>query len=1320
VNEGESEQMDSQSAKAIKLFYCYAHKDKLLRDELEKHLSVLKRRGFLTTWYDQEIMPGEVWKQAIHTNLETADVVLLLISPDFMNSDYCYGVEMQRALERHAQGETYVIPIILRSVYWEDAPFGHLQVLPTDGKPVNSAFWRNRDEAFANVVNHLRRMITTLGLEASITPQELSSQAPALANLSPQAQQSPNIDAAFSSSPVAQSLPSTQTAHSDPPLLGSVAIQRNGYEIKEASARARMLNDHCQVDWGEAPRAGIFYGREKELAELKHWIIDDHCQMVAVLGIGGIGKSSLTSNLTVQMKGEFEYVFWRSLQNAPSLEGILKEAIQFLSNQQRIGLPNDTNSQISVLLEYLRDHHCLLVLDNIETILQAGNHAGQYRGGYEEYGRLIQRVGEVEHQSCLLLTSREKPKEFVLLEGETAPVRSLLLSGLQQEEGQRLLSEMGLFGSDKIWAELINLYSGNPLALKLTAEPIRELFGGDIASFLKKGEALVGDIYDILDEQFHRLAEVEQAVMYWLAIEREAVSLDNLKEDIVHLATKRTLLEALKSLRRRSMIEGSGVASFTLQPVIMEYVTDRFVEKVTEEIEIGNIRLLGSHALMKAQAKEYVRESQVRLIITPILERLLLSRGKEGIEKKLSSMLSALREIYFQLQGYAAGNILNLLVQLQADLHSCDFSHLAIWQAYLRGTALRDANFAQADLRNCIFTDTFGNIPSVAFSPDGKLLAAGTARGEIWIWQVTNNIPLLNWRGHRDDVRCLTFSPDGRILASGSDDQTVQLWDASTGNCLNTLQGHTGPVQSVAISPDGKLLASCSRDRTIRLWNVSTGEWSSILQGHESTIRSVAFSPDGSMLASGGYDQTIRLWETSTGRCLNTLEGFRSVAFSPDGSILASGGIDQTVRLWDVKTGNCFNTLQGHALRINAVTFSPNGTLIASCSDDLTIRLWETSTGKRLNTLLGHVERVKAVIFSPDGNLLASCSEDQTIRLWNVSTGHCLNTLQSYTNRVRSVTFSPDGNLLASGSEDQTIRLWNVSTGQRFKSLQGHTGSVWSVSFSPNGNLLASGSMDQTVKLWDISTGRCLKSLHGHTDWVRSVAFSPDGYLLASGSNDQTIRLWKVSTAQCLNILRGHPRLIQAITFSPDGSLLASGSDDQTVRVWNVSTGDCLNILQGHTRRLWSVAFSPDGSILASCGEDQVIRLWDIDTDQCINILQGHTQRVQCVSFSPDGKILASCSGDQTIRLWKVRTGQCLNILQGHTNRVTSVIFSPSGQMLASSSGDGTIKLWDMRTGECMKTLRSDRPYERMNITGVTGVTRSQKAILIALGAIEN
>jgi formylglycine-generating enzyme required for sulfatase activity len=154
----------------IEVFYSYAHEDEALRNELEKHLKLLQRQGLITSWYNRQIVAGRDWAKDIDTHLETASLILLLISADFLTSDYCYGIEMKRALERHDANKARVIPILLRPVEWKGAPFEHLQVLPTDAKPITT--WRNVDEAFANVTAGIHRTIEDLG-QPSLTKLDL-------------------------------------------------------------------------------------------------------------------------------------------------------------------------------------------------------------------------------------------------------------------------------------------------------------------------------------------------------------------------------------------------------------------------------------------------------------------------------------------------------------------------------------------------------------------------------------------------------------------------------------------------------------------------------------------------------------------------------------------------------------------------------------------------------------------------------------------------------------------------------------------------------------------------------------------------------------------------------------------------------------------------------------------------------------------------------------------------------------------------------------------------------------------------------------------
>ncbi len=692
----------------------------------------------------------------------------------------------------------------------------------------------------------------------------------------------------------------------------------------------------------------------------------------------------------------------------------------------------------------------------------------------------------------------------------------------------------------------------------------------------------------------------------------------------------------------------------------------------------------------------------------------------------LDSLFTALNATRYKTEvevGYISGNVATLLVKLdKTALEGKDLSHIVIQGANFVDISLNHANFEATKMVNCSFTKTLSGVLSVSLSQDCNFLATGDNSGAVCLWETTSGREILNFQGHNSWVNSVIFSPHGDTLASGSHDKTIKLWNTHNGEHLRTFQGHTDWIRSIIFSPQGDVIASASSDATVRLWDVYSGKCLRTLQGHRNRVRSVAFSSQASLLASGSHDKTIRLWDIHTGECLKILKGHTryvlSVVFSPDGKLLASGSDDDTIRLWDIHTGECLKILKGHTDAILSVVFNTQGDLIISGSSDKTIRLWNIYTGECSKSLEGHTNWINSIAFNSRG-ILASGSYT-TVRLWDINSGECLTTLQAQANQVNSVAFSPDDELLASSSDDKTIRLWQVNTGECIKVFQGHSNWVNSVAFHPNGDSIASGSDDNTVRLWKINIDKCFKVLQGHTEGINSVAFDFDGSRLVSSSFDQTVRLWNIENGKCLKVLKGHTNSVWSTIFNLKGDLIASCSSDNTIRLWNSYTAECLRVLEGHTSRAYSIAFSPKDDVIASSSSDGTVRLWNVHTGECINILQKLNDSINSVAFNSQGNLIAMGSDDRKIHLLETFTLNPSRTLEGHTNAVESVAFSSDNQLLASGGREGIIRLWSIKTGECLKTLRVDRLYEGMNITGVKGLTEAEKATLKALGAVEN
>jgi NB-ARC domain len=339
-----------------------------------------------------------------------------------------------------------------------------------------------------------------------------------------------------------------------------------------------------RLDLRDAPELKTFYNYPNSpLTTLENAIAHQNCRLLTITGMTGAGKSAIARNLIPQIQTQFDRIIWRSLCTSPPLETTLKNIIQFLSNQHppnpplpRGGeegvFPDNTDAQLSILIETLRDNRCLIILDDVQQILSSGQLAGNYKPGYENYGTLFKLIGEIPHNSCLILNSWEPPSDILTFTDDNSAVCLLQLTGLG-EAATEILREKGLLDEEQ-WPELIELYQGNPLWLKLVAQTIKNLFNGRVSQYLSYQPVFLSDeLTPILQQHYQRLSEIEKQAIALISNETEPLSLTQLMAKCQ--GSQGELFTAIQSLTRRGMLEKLSCESetvFQVQHILKKYV----------------------------------------------------------------------------------------------------------------------------------------------------------------------------------------------------------------------------------------------------------------------------------------------------------------------------------------------------------------------------------------------------------------------------------------------------------------------------------------------------------------------------------------------------------------------------------------------------------------------------------------------------------------------------------------------------------------------------------------------------------------------------
>jgi len=628
----------------------------------------------------------------------------------------------------------------------------------------------------------------------------------------------------------------------------------------------------------------------------------------------------------------------------------------------------------------------------------------------------------------------------------------------------------------------------------------------------------------------------------------------------------------------------------------------------------------------------------------------------------------------------------------------------------------------------------FEPVGCVAYSPDGRRIAAAGAGGRIQVFPAQTQAEEISWPTEHGQVRDLAFSPDGSCLASAGDDGAVMLHPlgeaaaASTGRptsgvsfqlatSLSAASWKLTPRRHLRIAPspvwqvdflaDGKTLATYAEDAVIRFVRCEDGIEQGRIESPDEKINALALAPDGTWLVTGGEDGGIGIWDVATRRRLHRFQKdnpkqIKAVALSGDGKRLATGGTDKQVQIWDISDhASPRLLLRGdHYDRIQDLAFSADARTLAACDKNGSLRLWPVPAageaaveGPPARIWQAHEGRANSIAFHPAKNELASAGQESHVAIWDLAAGAGPRTMDEPGGpdaHARTLAFTPDSRCLAVPGQPG-VRLWNVQTEKLERTLGSTASPADHVAISPDGHQVAvAHHTTATLELWELPTIPAAARSARVSDPAETADRRSAGKQATSGQPSGSVARpataptppapvteprWKVTDQPC-----------DRLVFSPDRALVAAVSyDGDEVVTYDTATGRRCDRIPAEQCR--AAAFSPDGRRLAFTVQDSVV-IWDWPQRRKARELTGHISTVTSIAFSPDGRALATAGNDRRIKLWDPASGQLLHTMTGNTGYVRDIAFVDNGRLI-SVDDLGYVHVWHTRLGQLLCTLRS-------------------------------
>jgi WD40 repeat protein/ABC-type dipeptide/oligopeptide/nickel transport system ATPase subunit len=1083
------------------------------------------------------------------------------------------------------------------------------------------------------------------------------------------------------------------------------------------------------LDYFTEEDAKIFFGRGVEIRKLYNKI--KNRDILFLFGQSGSGKSSL---LFAGLKPRMEYKGW---------------TISYIRRETEIDLSKKLDDYV---LDLVDNGKQLIILDQVEEIFTNPSNS---ISSEEEAQQLVFRVKNLSKKLHVLLSFRKEYLAELKKIFTGLPIEEIYLEPLQTRGVLEAIR--GITTSDEARDNYELQFSGDEVPIAIAQSVLSDeeshvapllqvilkkmwdkiknererIFSKEVLEEVKSNSLVtfLNDQIIAIAKKFEKEVSIGLVldVLYFFTTAR-GTSASHSKEEITNKYDNGNVLQVVSELKNKYLL--SELRKNNADPDIVRLSHDSLAPLIKELYSTSNLPGQRCSRLLESKSGDLELNYEVEFSKADLA---IILAGKDGMRKWTNKENEAIKHSIQLIEQFdlsleeknkqleiALKQAKEQTLQAKAKTMAAEARELArtdptlalrLAEAACKSTnkATKEAQSAIVDILarkvtfyKKIYRGHKDKITSVAFSPDGRLIVAGSDDNytRIWDWEGTQKV---RFNG-RSAVSSVAFAPDGRSILIGSENRTVILLNLDETFTQQSLEGHTDDVSSVVFSPDGKYILTICQDFTARLWSAD-GILKKCFKVNILLISSVAFSPDGQWVFTGGKDRTALLWNLD-GILKRTFKGHSksviSVAFSPDGTSILTGSYDHTARLWDLD-GTCKQIFKGHTKPIHRVAFSPDGKYILTKAGDK-VGLWNLD-GSLKQFFEGYPASSSSVDFSASGEYILIRSGGTTLAVWHIE-GVQKQFIEGHSINFSSIAFSHNGKWIICGSDDNTVKAFSLA-GTPNLIFKGHADQVSSASFSPDGKWILTGSRDNTARIWHLDgtlnksfehtasvgsavfspdgkcilIGNCLrsidgtlkKSFKGYGFELHSVSFSPDGASLLTPGKDWTARLWNLD-GTLKQSFEGHTASVYAVAFSPDGKHVLTGSMDNTARLWNLD-GTLQRSFEGHKWHVSAVAFSPDGKYVLTAGSlDDTAKLWSID-GALVQSFEGHKSDVNAVAFSPDGKYVLTGSLDKTARLWNF-DGILMQFFEGHTESVSSVAFSPDGKHVLTGSYDKTARLW--------------------------------------------